>query len=456
MRSSRTKLPVALAMGGFWMLLVAGMARAQARVPYTPSRYQALVSASTDANIPLGTVINAQNWQQYKEFLPIGLQEQFAGTFTWKAGTTADTSITVGPYHSYRYFKRWLEDTEKYSKDVRLVKLPDGGTSISGYTAGTPFPVIDPNDPDAGAKVYLNAWFGYRPWVSHWISPSFKVDSNGLASISAAETETYHLDHLSDSNEITKPGGKGSNVVIRSMTTRPEQSKYTTSLQIWTDDPNRPQETYTYLPSSRRPLRLSSAARCAPLAGTDNVVDDGFSGIGLQPSQFTFKYLGRKRLLLLAYVDASKTDYTLEQAYNQGPPIPAFPKPGLGTWEVRTVDIVDAQPVASNEGYCYSHRIVYFDTEYRGNLWIDIYDGDGNLWKDFELYPVFRPLTSKYVDKGETFFQQAQGFSVTRDFQNRHVSGGAAWQFTMDDDVPPPYQNYKVYSGPAGLQEIMR
>jgi hypothetical protein len=237
---------------------------------------------------------------------------------------------------------------------------------------------------------------------------------------------------------------------------KPEQSKYTTSLQIWTFDPGVGQETYTFLPSSRRPLRFSAAQRCAPLAGSDNVVDDGFSGIGLQPTEFIFHYLGRHKVLLLSHVDAAKGDLPLDQAYTRDGPLPAWPKPVLGTREIRTVDVVDATPVTGNEGYCYSHRVVYFDTQLHGNLWIDIYDADGNLWKEFELYPVFRPLTSAYVEPGVTFFQQAQGFSVTRDFQNKHATASSAYKFTMDDDVPAPWNNAKLYSGPAGLQEIMR
>jgi hypothetical protein len=455
-RGPRKALTVALAAASLSLWLGGGFARAQVQVPYNAKRYQSLVAYNADAGIPVGTVITAQNWKQYQNFLPVGLQELYAGTFGWKAGTTADTSITVGPYHEYTWFKRWNEDTEKYSNDVKLVKLPSGGISISGYYAGTPFPEIDPNDPDAGAKAYLNAWFGYRPWASDWLSPGFKIDSHGSLSYSLAETQTYHLDHLSDAEVRTKPGGRGVNVVLRTMVLKPEQSKYTTSLQMWTFDPGVPQETYSFLPSSRRPLRLSAAQRCAPVAGSDNVVDDGFSGIGLQPTQFIFNYLGRHKVLLKAHVDAANGELPVDTVYTKEGPLPAWPKPVLGPWEVRTVDVVDATPVAGNEGYCYSHRVVYFDTQMHGNLWIDIYDADGNLWKEFELYPVFRPLTSAYVEPGATFFQQAQGYSVTRDFQNKHASAGAAYHFTMDDNVPAPWSNTKVYSGPAGLQEIMR
>lgn len=54
----------------------------------------------------------------------------------------------------------------------------------------------------------------------------------------------------------------------------PEQSRYTTSLTIVPDDLTKNQDNYVFLPSLRRSLRLSSAARCAPLLGSDYTPDD--------------------------------------------------------------------------------------------------------------------------------------------------------------------------------------
>ncbi len=54
----------------------------------------------------------------------------------------------------------------------------------------------------------------------------------------------------------------------------PEQTRYTTELAQQPDDPQRVQEIYVFLPSLRRSLRLSSAARCSPILGSDWVQDD--------------------------------------------------------------------------------------------------------------------------------------------------------------------------------------
>jgi hypothetical protein len=57
--------------------------------------------------------------------------------------------------------------TEKYSPQVQLA--PDG--SLKGYTAGQPFPLVDPNDPQVATKVMWN--FSYRPLYSDDIDMRF-------------------------------------------------------------------------------------------------------------------------------------------------------------------------------------------------------------------------------------------------------------------------------------------
>ena len=50
--------------------------------------------------------------------------------------------------------------TEKYSPQVGLA--PDG--TITGYVAGLPFPLLDPNDPNVAQKIVWN--FSFRPLYS--------------------------------------------------------------------------------------------------------------------------------------------------------------------------------------------------------------------------------------------------------------------------------------------------
>src|SRR6202011_427898 len=127
---------------------------------------------------------------------------------------------------------------------------------------------------------------------------------------------------------VQLPYANGVLFAARYLVTNPEQSRYTTELQLQPADPTKFQEGYVFLPSLRRSLRLSSAARCAPILGTDFVEDDN----AWMPTNFKITLLGKKKLLtpVMDYNKAFKQD-----SYMQPPAtFPGWPKAGNGHWEV--------------------------------------------------------------------------------------------------------------------------
>lgn len=61
-------------------LFTGALADAQSKLPnFDEHLYDTLASADSNATIAPGTVINAQNWQKYKQFMPMGLQLLLAG-----------------------------------------------------------------------------------------------------------------------------------------------------------------------------------------------------------------------------------------------------------------------------------------------------------------------------------------------------------------------------------------
>src|ERR1700730_8926992 len=81
--------------------------------------------ATGDGGIPVGTVITMQNWQQYRQFMSDGLVDLFSGKYYWKM--PADVSMPVGPTIVNPLPKNYLAATEKYSGQVKVLELPDGG-----------------------------------------------------------------------------------------------------------------------------------------------------------------------------------------------------------------------------------------------------------------------------------------------------------------------------------------
>ena len=122
------------------------------------------VTASAGGSIPPGTMITTQNWQQYKQFMPEGMIGLFDGSYQWKM--PSDVQMEVGPTDVYPLPKTYLEATEKYSGQVKIVDLPDGALTLSNYQGGMPFPNLA--EPHIGWKILANLWYRYLP---HLIRP---------------------------------------------------------------------------------------------------------------------------------------------------------------------------------------------------------------------------------------------------------------------------------------------
>src|SRR5579872_7563852 len=65
-------------------------------------------------------------------------------------------SMKIVPTERIDWPPPYKEATEKYSSQVRLTS---DRRSLIGYVAGQPFPLLDSNDPDIGAKITWNYFF---------------------------------------------------------------------------------------------------------------------------------------------------------------------------------------------------------------------------------------------------------------------------------------------------------
>ncbi|MGH7917875.1 MAG: DUF1329 domain-containing protein, partial [Candidatus Binataceae bacterium] len=123
--------------------LVAAIAFAQTA---TNTNSTAHADKAAPATIPAGTTITMENWRQYQQFMPDGMVKFFEGTYFWKM--PRDVQIEVGPTTIYPLPRNYQDATEKYSPQVKVVELPDGGLTLRNYTAGQPFP--NPDGPHKG------------------------------------------------------------------------------------------------------------------------------------------------------------------------------------------------------------------------------------------------------------------------------------------------------------------
>jgi Protein of unknown function (DUF1329) len=262
--------------------------------------------------------------------------------------------------------------------------------------------------------------------------------------------------HLSDppGGPINLPFANGIFYVSRLMEILPEQSKYTTELTLRPDDPTRIEEIYVFLPSLRRSLRLSSAARCAPILGTDFVEDDN----AWMPPNFRITLLGKKKLLAIIM----DYDKAFDRSSYVQPPgtFPGWPKFGRGHWELRDVYVLNLEWLASSGTYCYSQRVFYEDAETFISGLLESYDRNGRLWK--AVWGIGTPINFRGQ---RTLIDLASAGNITAvDFQNSHITATVESPTTIDEDgagsqagpIPAQHRDMSEAATPGSLSRIMK
>jgi hypothetical protein len=394
------------------------------------------------------------NWKLYKAFMPDGMIALFSGKYGLRMPN--DVEIDVGPPIHIVAPRSFRQASEKYSGHVRVVHLSNGRNDIAHYVAGEPFPV--PQEPDKGYEMLADLWYAYSPHLAVGMPGAGPWHVTMLDRFGNATTSTWTFVYrqlaFNTDPEVpgTEPRSAGAFYTQWLMIDQPEQAKYTTDLDILPQDIQQEESNYIYLPAFRRSMSLSTAARCAPLLGTDWTHDDQKPGFNGGLAVFNADYL--KSMKMLALVDLSKAAADFPREYDM--PL-GFARPSWGRWSLRNVWVIDIHRIPSQAaGYCYSKRIEYIDEETVRSLWEDLYDPQRKLWK--VTMSAYHPRSVPGAD-GETIYGRFA--AATWDLQNQHATFGNSIDpnghlIMFNDEVPAEFDNVAEYSTPGGLMQIMR
>jgi hypothetical protein len=407
-----------------------------------------IATAAEGASVPVGTVITHENWQQYRAFMPEGMQALFEGRYHW--AFPPDFRMEVGPNHSYPVPEVYQKNTELYSKQVRIRNLPNGGLTIDGYVAGLPFP--DPSEPQKGWKILVDLWYSYVPYLICGLQSFWLQDRFNNVSYEQGLQVYRRLSHISDVGQpLVDPHAQGVDYSEYLEIMAPEQSRYLANLTLYYADLTKPEDTFLFIPALRRSLRLSTAARCSPIVGTDYAQDDARNGdFNGNVTQFQGNFLRDQDILFITTPNDQNWD-KLDNLYH---PI-FFPSPKVGKFEVRSEYVIDVRRIPSlAAGYCYGKKIIYVDKQNFLGAWTDIYDTDMRLWKSA---PVFN-LAHEVPREG----MQMAGNNliiVMYDFQNSHMTASMMKPRHNEDCANfdgLDCTDVRRYSSVAGLSQIMR
>jgi len=412
------------------------------------------------STVPAGTRITSANWQDYKQFMPPAMQTLFGGQTFWKV--PADVEIEIGPTQPMPLPPAYVSDTEKNANRTTLRKLPEAGYIPEGYVAGIPFPQPLGQHALAPYAIFYDLYYHYNPRLQRSIYCSYSGDSYGNFTASGQSDVVYsQLTHLSDPTipaTIKTEGNYFFSKFIQQIA--PEQGKYTTSLDLTYEEITKLDDIYTYLPSSRRPIRSSDAARCAPLGNSDFTWEDAALGPPGLPQQFDIKYVGDQKILALVHalpsalkLCGSSSQLPADYYSPASKGILPWPKPSLGKWELRDVYVIEMSRLpAFSSGYCYSRRVLYIDKETFMPLAIELYDPRGTLFKFITQFWTPMAVPSGGAVLG-TDGPQA-GYSIN--FGDRHVSIALSQSSCYNTACQPQYLDASQYASPEGLMKIVQ
>ncbi|NOT53233.1 MAG: DUF1329 domain-containing protein [Deltaproteobacteria bacterium] len=332
-----------------------------------------------------GDTLNQENWQQAKSLLPEGMLPRFADGSYQAQIVSPPTTMTWGS----AFTSASAANADKFEVDADGALVVKGTKTVPPFLYGTPFPRIDPTDPQAAAKVIYN--FSYtlmqaddvdRSSVLHWVVP--KEVQNQV------EFRTQLLfQGARFSGPITNPDATLRKGIISGIT--PAEIFGVMILEWVYLDPKKWNSLWGYVPELRRVRQLPPFNGSDSLFGSDLAHDDPYLFSG-KVQYFTWKLIGTQDALV-PYSPASPqflvredSGYSLEEP--KEPIVMGWEKagwPGKAWWPTtlrlmkRPVWVIEA--TAKDAQYEYGRQVLWIDRELHVAYYKEAYNRAGQLWR---------------------------------------------------------------------------
>jgi len=238
--------------------------------------------------------LDQNNWQLGKDLLPeVVLNRVKSGEYSYKV-------VPVDPVKlKQNYSKKFWEASEanegKFDidtptcglKDVKTGKMPD-------FYFGYPFPKIDPKDPNAACKMAWN--FNAANQMGNGQGATFTL--NGIDGTGEFKRLKVWLHTNSFLGRSAGPIPNPENLRDTSMTNvlEPQDVDGVAGLGKRLNDWTSQDQTWFYVPSTRRVRRVNAATRSDPVAGLD-IFGDDLNCYGGKIEYYKWKLIGEGNVL---------------------------------------------------------------------------------------------------------------------------------------------------------------
>lgn len=375
--------------------------------------FLAMVGVVSAAEIPDGTVITAQNIDQYMgdTFEGHTLKDMLTDRMEWmireqgfKPKLIHSSKVKMDP--------KWVAATKKYHDQV---KFDPKTREVSGYVAGVPFPNVKESDPNAAIKLIWNYYYGapHADYQHYTRYAYLQISPKGVQKQQRWTFKRYYLKGL-----LHYKGGHtrgDGDLLMKTLLLNhyPLDVRGLGTFSLFPDNGDFP-KTWAYIPAVRRIRQLSGSAWMNPIGGSDQLISD-LEIVNIYPTWFPkYKLVGQRWILASVHGKWgwNPDGDTLAETY---PGIDVANKPHWNpknVFEPRKVWVIDAYPP---ENHPYGRIRLYEDQAYPRFNMADVYDHKGKFWKE-EIYST----KSISGPDGAQGVVSTTGFTI--DYQKRHAT----------------------------------
>ncbi len=247
------------------------------------------------AEIQAGDTLGKDNWHEAENLLPPEILKHYQGGDYQNRVVDWPTSKDVSP-------PDFAAATQANAGRYRVGPLGEILDVATGkqppFVFGSPFPSIDPKDPNAGVEVVWN--YFHRFWYFGSIHAESQVNWIGRTALerrSDQDVRFAYYDGVPAGERMANPQNFLTRALI--VVTGPNDLNGTAALTWRYRDADKRDSSWTYVPALRRVRAVSPANRSDGFLGSDMSQDDGpfFDG---KPEDFTWKLAGETDQLRIA------------------------------------------------------------------------------------------------------------------------------------------------------------
>ena len=294
-----------------------------------------------------------------------------------------------------------------------------GEEELQNYVSGLPFPLLEPQDSQAGLKAVWNLRYRDQGDTSQMWAINALLNASGTVERSSrfAFMSLYGMHRIDPAKNVAVWENQGVYSKRYSQMLAPSDAEGNQLIGVTYDNDALPQDQWAYDPKSRRTRKIVYNPYVSPEQGVLLIEDrSGFLGY---IADYDWTYIEEKVVLTPGPIKADKPTWGGKGNWY-------FVDP----WELRQAVVVEGKP--KNGHPMYSRRVLYMDVQTALPLYALTYDHDGNHKRTFFLiprHPEYDPWDNKewfaqIAAQGSIDYQLERGntFEIYKILHNRPMN----------------------------------